>query len=140
MIEYTNVVGAAVWALKAWRELVVDQSTFNVLVQAGALGVIFFGVASAVVVARLWITEYWATKRAGQSTPEKGMGEFSYNHQMASTIHDVNRTLSEVAVTNKMIIAQTTKQSEVMEKQTVLLDRLVRLLDNGKYHLETSGD
>lgn len=137
MIEYTNVVGAFVWAFRAWREYVVDQPTFNVLVQAGVLGFLFFLFGGAFVLFKLWITQYWQSKK---TSPTNGYGEFSYNHQMAATIHDVNKTLSEVAVSNRQIVQMVDRQTETQEKQTIILDRLVRLLDNGKYHLETSGD
>lgn len=131
-------VGTVAWLLTAWRENVIEQIP-NML-QFGALGILFIVLMLIYKLSEKWLDYRITQKREEPPHSPTATGEMSYNHQMASTIHDVNRTLSEVAVTNKMIIAQTTKQSEVMEKQTVLLDRLVRLLDNGKYRFETSGD
>jgi len=128
-------VGVVAWLLTAWKENVVDQ--IPNLLQFGALGVLLI-----VLMLLYRIAEKWLDFRIKQKNdePVRTSTDMSYNEQMARTIYDVNRTLSEVAVSNKQIVQMMERQTETQEKQTVLLDRLVRLLDNGKYHLETSGD
>ena len=128
-------MGVVAWLLTAWKENVVDQ--IPNLLQFGALGVLFI-----VLMLIYRLSEKWLDFRIKQKgdEPARTTTDMSYNEQMARTIYDVNKTLSEVAVSNKQIVQIMERQTETQEKQTVLLDRLVRLLDNGKYHLETSGD
>jgi len=128
-------VGMVAWLLTAWKENVVDQ--IPNLLQFGALGVLLI-----VLMLLYRIAEKWIDFRIKQKNdePQRTTSEFSYNHQMAATIHDVNKTLSEVAVSNRQIVQQMERQTQTQEKQTIILDRLVRLLDNGKFHLESSGD
>jgi len=128
-------VGVVAWLLTAWRENVVDQIP-NML-QISAVGVLFFLLMWLYKIADKWM-DFRIEQKRGE--PVKTSADLSYNEQMARTIYDVNRTLSEVAVSNKQIVQMMERQTETQEKQTVLLDRLVRLLDNGKYHFETSGD
>ena len=128
-------VGVVAWLLTAWKENVVDQ--IPNLLQFGALGVLFIVLMLIYRLSEKWLD--FRIKQKGEE-PQRVTGDLSYNEQMARTIYDVNRTLSEVAVSNKQIVQMMERQTETQEKQTIILDRLVRLLDSGKYHLETSGD
>ena len=49
--------------------------------------------------------------------------DVSYNEQMARTIWDVNKTMSEVAVTNRQIFEQSKKQTEVIEHLVRIMER-----------------
>ena len=108
-----------------WRRYVVEQTIPTVL-QFGALG------ALVIVLMLIYkLASQWMDFKINQKVPEpaRTSGDLSYNEQMARTIYDVNRTLSEVAVSNRQIVQQMERQTEIQDKQSLVFDRLVRLMD-----------
>ena len=117
-------VGVIAWLLAAWKEPVVEQ--IPNLLQFGALGVLLIVLMLLYRIAEKWLD--FRIKQKGDE-PTHVHSNLSYNEQMARTIYDVNKTLSEVAMANKQIVQQMERQTEIQDKQSLLFDRLVRLLD-----------
>lgn len=85
--------------------------------QFGAMGLLF-----AVLMGLYALYNSYLKQRPNWG-PNQNAKDVGYNEQMARTIWDVNKTMAEVAVTNKQIFEQTKRQTEVIERLARILER-----------------